>query len=227
MRMLAVDTSAVSCSVAVIQNRTVRAERTVAFGQSHNRHLMPLVQNTLAMAGVGLGDLDLLAVTRGPGSFTGVRIGLATVQGLALASGKPVVAVSSLEALAFQAADNDGPVAALIDARRGEVYQAVYRAAEGRMQTLAEERVLSPEAAAERIPSPCRLVGSGIRAYAARIGALLGPGTCWGPPEDHLLRAASVARLALKRMDQAVGPEGLVPCYLRPALTRRPEVVKA
>ncbi len=224
MRILALDTAGMSCSVALVDERQVRAERTVASGHSHNRHLMSLIEGVLAAGGLKPADLDLLAVTRGPGSFTGVRIGLATVQALSLASGKPVVAVSNLEALALQAAPKEGRIAALIDARRGEVYHAVYHMCGGDLQALSEEAVAEPEKAAAGITLPCRLVGSGVRAYALRLSAVLGTGAGWGPPEEHLLRAATVARLARTRMEQAVSPEQLQPCYLRAALTRRSEI---
>jgi tRNA threonylcarbamoyladenosine biosynthesis protein TsaB len=227
MRILALDTAGTSCSAALTDDRRILAQRTVAFGQSHNRHLMPLIDAVLAAGGLRLAEVDLLAVTRGPGSFTGVRIGLATVQALALAGGLPVVPVSSLEALALQAAPREGRVAVLLDARRAEVYQGIYRMAGGELQALAPEAVLAPEAAASRIALPCRLVGSGVRAYALRIAAVLGAGAGWGPPEAHLLQAATVARLARARADRAVAPEDLAPCYLRAALTRGPGVAKA
>ena len=217
MKLLAIDTATTSCSVALVDDQGVRAERTVASGQTHNRHLMALVAGVFAQGALGLDDIDLLAVTCGPGSFTGLRIGMATVQALALAAAKPVVAVSSLEALAVQASVADGVVVAIVDARRGEVYSATYRVQEGQVVQLAPEAVLKPEVAAQRIAVPCRLVGSGARTYAVELGALLGAGACLAPPEMNILRASNVARVARRQADQAVAPERLAPCYLRPA----------
>ena len=217
MKLLAIDTATTSCSVALVVDQAIRAERTVASGQTHNRHLMAMVAGVLAQGALRLDDVDLLAVTRGPGSFTGLRIGMATVQALALAAAKPVVAVSSLEALAVQAAVADGVVAAMVDARRGEVYSATYRVKDGQVVQLAPEAVLKPAAAVRRVPVPCRLVGSGARTYAVELGALLGAGACLAPPEMNILTASNVARLARRQADQAVAPERLVPCYLRPA----------
>jgi tRNA threonylcarbamoyladenosine biosynthesis protein TsaB len=155
-------------------------------------------------------------VTRGPGSFTGLRVGLATVQGLALATGVPVVAVSTLEALALQAAA-DAVVAPMIDARRGEVYCAVYRVADGRPTVLAPEAALAPGEAARRIEGDCLLIGSGVPVYEEELVAVLADRAVLVPPDLHALRAASVGRLALRRIGEAVPAEELIPRYLRDA----------
>jgi tRNA threonylcarbamoyladenosine biosynthesis protein TsaB len=117
MRILAIDTALAACSVAVWQDgRTLAAERrTMARGQAEA--VVPMAQAIMAQAGVAYRDLDRFAVTVGPGSFTGIRVGLAAARGLALASGKPVIGVTTLEALA-----SGGAALAAIDARRGEVY---------------------------------------------------------------------------------------------------------
>ena len=100
MRILAVDTATRSCSVAVVDDRTVLAETTVMTDETHSKHLMCLIHQVIQISKIALEDLDGFAVTRGPGSFTGLRIGISTVKGLAASSGKPMVGISSLDTLA-------------------------------------------------------------------------------------------------------------------------------
>jgi tRNA threonylcarbamoyladenosine biosynthesis protein TsaB len=219
VRILAVDTATNACSVALVDGQAVIDERTVAVGRNPARRLMGMIADIVEYGAVSLNDVDLFAVTRGPGSFTGLRIGMATVQGLALAAGKPVVAVSTLEALAAQA-EGDQVVAALIDARRGQVYTAVYRVEAGTLKTLAPEAVLYPPAAAARIVPPCLLVGSGALAYEAEFMTLLGGQVRMAAPQLQVLGAGSVARLALRRPESAMAPGDLKPLYLRAADAR-------
>jgi len=216
VKVLAVDTAAGGCSVALLDSETLVAEQASREANGPVRRLLPLIDELLSRADLKLSRVDLMAVTRGPGSFTGLRVGLATVQGLALATGVPVVAVSTLEALALQAAA-DAVVAPMIDARRGEVYCAVYRVADGRPTALAPEAALAPGEAARRIQGACLLIGSGVPVYKAELAAVLADRAVLAPPDLHALRAASVGRLALRRIGEAVPAERLIPRYLRDA----------
>ena len=216
MKVLAVDTAAGGCSVALLDGEALVAEQASREANGPVSRLLPLIDELLARAGLKPSRVDLMAVTRGPGSFTGLRVGLATVQGLALATGVPVVAVSTLEALAFQAAA-DAVVAPMIDARRGEVYCAVYRVADGRPTVLAPEAALAPGEAARRIEGDCLLIGSGVPVYEEELVAVLADRAVLAPPDLHALRAASVGRLALRRIGEAVPAEELIPRYLRDA----------
>lgn len=216
MKVLAVDSAAGGCAAALLDGPDRVVERASDTANGPVRRLLPLIDELLAQAGFKISQVDLLAVTRGPGSFTGLRVGMATVQGLALATGIPVVAVSTLEALALQAAA-EGVVAPMIDARRGEVYCAVYQAADGKLTALAPEAALVPRAAAGRIEGACLLIGSGVPIYQKELTAVLGARAVLAPPELHALRAASVGRLALRRRGEAVPAEELTPRYLRDA----------
>jgi tRNA threonylcarbamoyladenosine biosynthesis protein TsaB len=108
MKILALDTATNSCSVAATDEGKLAAELTISKNQTHSKHLMELIHSVLEIAGFGVGDLDGLAVTVGPGSFTGLRIGISTIKGLAHALDKPVVGVSTLEALARQCGQTAG-----------------------------------------------------------------------------------------------------------------------
>jgi len=131
MKILAVDTATMSCSVAVVEAGCLKAELIQATGETHARHLMTMIDNVLQLSNETMAGIEGFGVTIGPGTFTGLRIGLSTVQGLALAESKPIAGVSSLDALAAQVMATPGEsrslVCALLDARRKEVYHRLYR----------------------------------------------------------------------------------------------------
>ena len=127
MKLLAIDTATDSCSVAIIEDDTLRSELTAMPGQTHSKHLMPFIASVLDAAALKLTALDGFAVSLGPGSFTGVRIGISTVKGLAFSLGKPVVGISSLAALAWQCNESSGLICPMIDARKKQVYCGRYR----------------------------------------------------------------------------------------------------
>lgn len=230
MRILAVDTCSRSCSVAVTDSGKLAGEVTTLRPQTHSRHLMRMIDMALEMAGTTLDAVDAFGVTRGPGSFTGLRIGISTIKGLALAAGKPAVGVSSLQALALPLMCFDRLVCALLDAGKGEVYSASYRFARsaglsetegdsrwGTTGFSAEEKVLHPADVLADITAPCTFVGEGARAYASLITARLGEKARLAANEHHVIRGASVARLAFLRLKYDAGNDitGLVPRYLR------------
>lgn len=208
MNLLAIETATEACSVALSIGGETKQRFEVA-PRRHGELLLPWVQELLAEAELTPAGLDTLAVSRGPGGFTSVRMGVAAAQGLALAHDLPVHPVSSLAALAF----NSGAerVLALLDARMGEVYAAWYEISEGRIREAAGERVCAPE----RLPresgewTGC---GPGLRAHGEAITARLGD-TLSGRMEDVWPDAAAVACLAGQH--PAVAADRLQPVYLR------------
>lgn len=130
MNILAVDTSGGACSVAVLQDSVIRAESYMNAGRTHSETLGPMIDFCLSCAGVGIRDIELFSCAVGPGSFTGLRIGIGMLKGFAHASGKPVIGVNTLDALARNAEGTDETICPIIDARRGEVYTATYRSGE-------------------------------------------------------------------------------------------------
>lgn len=217
MMLLAVDTSTTSCSVALFSGERLLAEETYAAGTTHSRHLMSIIHRILGGCRCDSGSIDAIAVTRGPGTFTGLRIGISTVKGLALATQASVVGISSLAALAFPFALHDRPVVAMIDARRGEVYYARYRRyAGGAGETAVTASVGPPEAAAADVPEDAVLVGSGAVLYR-RVFADRCPNVRFADPIQHVIRAASVGRLAMPRLSRGSvdSIDRLVPEYIR------------
>jgi tRNA threonylcarbamoyladenosine biosynthesis protein TsaB len=218
--ILAVETATCVMSVALVRAGEVLAEVSSCDGRMHAERLLPGVDAALRLAGVSLDDVAAYAVSIGPGSFTGLRIGLATVKGLALADGRPVVPVSTLAALASAAPGAAGPVAALLDARRGEVYAAAWPTVAVEGEPCLAESVYTPELLAERLPSPCTVVvGEGAAPAAEWLRARCGAALWLLPADEGAARASRVARLAARTL--AAGGAGraaeLVPRYLRRA----------
>jgi tRNA threonylcarbamoyladenosine biosynthesis protein TsaB len=217
MKILAVDTATKSCSVAVTEDGAVLGELTSVSHQTHSRHLMEMVHQVLGNAGVGMASVDGFAVTIGPGSFTGLRIGISSIKGLAYAVDKPVVGASSLEALARQSIPASDNICALIDARKGEVYAALYNFTGGALIREQDEIVLSTDDLLKQIERPCIFLGSGAVLYRGMIEQKLGDLAAFAPQQHHHIRASTVAEIGRIRLEQGdhVGTAELVPRYIR------------
>lgn len=213
MRLLAFETATEACSVAVLVDGEV-LERFEIAPRRHAELALPLAGELLAQAGVAKSQLDAVAVGRGPGAFTGVRLAVALAQGIALALDRPVVAVSTLAALAARA---DGErVLAAIDARMGEVYLGGFLRAGDELQTTGAETVVRPDLA--DLPGTGRWAGVGT-GFDAADGALrqrLG-GALSSVDAGALPRAGDVARLGARAFarGEAIAPDRLQPAYLR------------
>jgi tRNA threonylcarbamoyladenosine biosynthesis protein TsaB len=196
MLVLALDTALDRTAVAVTDGRRLAVARTQAMDRGHAERLFGLLGDILDEAGVGVGDVDRIAVTVGPGSFTGIRVALAAARGLGLATGRPVVGVGTLDALAASCPEPvDGPILAVIDARRGELYAALY-APDG--STLEAPFVADADRVIDRI--------------ADRAGAVVGSGA---PILSHALAIAGRRIPPLFPMD---GPDPLVVARLGAAM---------
>jgi tRNA threonylcarbamoyladenosine biosynthesis protein TsaB len=219
--LLAIETATRVCSVALARGEELIASRSDADARLHSERLLPMVDALLADAGARLADVEAFAVSIGPGSFTGLRIGLATVKAFAFRDGRPVAAVSTLAALCASAAADAGeaPVAALLDARRGACYAAcVSRAGAPRADLLAD-CVLTPAELAAKLPRGARVVvgesaGEGAAALSARR-----PDLALLALADAGASAASVVRLGARLLAEGAGRDAaeLAPAYLRRA----------
>ncbi|MFP4537912.1 MAG: tRNA (adenosine(37)-N6)-threonylcarbamoyltransferase complex dimerization subunit type 1 TsaB [Dichotomicrobium sp.] len=213
MTLLAFDTSMAACSAAVWRpDAGVIAHRFSAMERGHAEALFPMIREVMAEAGASFPDLRAIAVTRGPGSFTGIRVGVAAARGLALATGKPIVAATSLEAIAAGAMRGLSPEQArepfvvAMDARRGQLYCQQF--AGGR--AVSDAQAFTPEACADTLPhTECVAVGSGAAALARACGSersltVVQPGI--------LPEAADLAAICAERAPES---ELLSPLYLR------------
>jgi tRNA threonylcarbamoyladenosine biosynthesis protein TsaB len=232
---LALETATATASVALLRGSVELGLRRGSDGQHHCETLLPMIDDLLVAEGLGLDDLDLFAVSIGPGAFTSLRIGLATLKGLAFGGDRPAVAVSTLEALALSAyrALPEPPVGYLVpalDARRGEVYAAAYRVGLG--EPVIPASLYSAAELAEALPQGGCLVGEG----AAVVGPALAaePGAPWRSESraPEVPDAVAVGLLGLAHFAAGQGrPAGeLVPRYVRRAeaeVTRTAERLEA
>ncbi|MBI5815752.1 MAG: tRNA (adenosine(37)-N6)-threonylcarbamoyltransferase complex dimerization subunit type 1 TsaB [Nitrospinae bacterium] len=169
MRILAIDTSTSQTNAAIAENGIIKASIRQTAVHTHSRNLLEVVKNLLAEAGVALDEIDVIAAAAGPGSFTGLRIGLGSIMGLADALNKPVAGAGSLDAIARAHDFNgEGYLCPILNARKGEVYAALYRSSGhgGKLEKLTADLAVPPEELAGVIDGPVRFVGDGFAPYA-------------------------------------------------------------
>jgi tRNA threonylcarbamoyladenosine biosynthesis protein TsaB len=217
--LLVVDTATPAGSVALSRGTTVLGEIALNVRKNHTDRLLLIIQQLLKDADLSLGHLDAFGVVLGPGSFTGLRVGVATIKGLALATDRPVVGVSSLATLAIQVPLSAFPVCALLDARKSEVYAGMFCWAKDRLQSLGEETVLPPARLLDSLDQELIFIGDGALVYRDLIVDRLGSRAHFPPWPLHMPRASSAASLALDalRQQQVIPLERLVPAYIRPS----------
>jgi len=218
--ILALDTATEKGSLALDADGRLLAEFFLDSPGTYLQHLLPGVEELLRAAGHNLKELDAIAVSQGPGNFTGLRIGLATAKGLAWALSRPLAPVPTLEALAAQCPSQPHPTAVIMDAKREEVYLGLFQGPGELPRPLSEPQRLPVDHLPALLQPPLLLTGPGLSAYGDFLKKHLSPAITWAPPELHHPRAATIARLGRLRLQQGltVPPPQLVPAYLRPAL---------
>lgn len=220
MKILAADTSSASGSLCLLDATTVRVEWTFRSEITHNRLLLKTIDQALHAAGWDIEDVEGFAVTIGPGSFTGLRIGLSTIKTLAWTLEKPLAGIPTLDAIAAQLPFARHPVCSIMDARKKEVFFGIYRSDEkGDPVRIGQMRVLKPEKLGEIIVEPTIFCGDGWPAYQDVLRARLGPLAIPAPAPCHVLRASFVADLARKRFlaGKRDDPLTCAPLYVRPS----------
>ncbi len=224
MRILAVDTAAEGCSAAVSVDGFIVAELSMVLRSSHSRRVLETIDTLLSLAGMVPASLNALAVTIGPGAFTGLRIGLAAVKGLAAALDLPVACVSTLEVLAVQAGLFSGSICPVLDARRGEVYFSRFSWHDGELRCEQAAQVAIPERAFAVAAEASLFIGSGARRYHDLIAERLGSKAHFVPAWADTLRAAVVAALGQRQLSKGLGVKAsaVLPTYLRAADAVRP-----
>ena len=175
MRLLAVETSTLTGAVALLEDGGVVAESRVSVSVTHGERLVSAIDGVLRAARRELADIDAFAVAVGPGSYTGLRIGLATVKGLAFATRKPAVGIPTLDALAWRLPYCAYPICPILDARKNEVYTGLYRTVTGRLELLEAPRALPPSALAEELRDGSASPVVGDRRSKKRPGHNPGP----------------------------------------------------
>lgn len=230
MKILALETSAVAASVALCEDEALIAQSFQRTGLTHSATLMPMLEDMLNNSGITLKEIDLIAVAAGPGSFTGLRIGVSAAKGLAWPLGKPCAGVSTLEAMAWQMTGMNGVVCASMDARRQQVYNALFDLQDGKPVRLTPDRAISLEdlsAELAKIEKKQILVGDGAQ-LCYNVFQSKGYPVQMPPAHLQFQSAWGVARSALEqaRAGQLTDAAGLIPNYHRLSQAERERLAK-
>ena len=221
MLVLALESSAKTASVAVCSKGDLLGQYFQNSGLTHSLTLLAMLESLLANLDIAISDIGLVAVARGPGSFTGVRIGVSAAKGLAWGLGIPVCGVSTLEAMAYQAAEAGETICAVMDARRNQVYNALFEQRDGKPDRLCEDRAISLDDLTDELKrqdAPCLLIGDGAKlTYSYLSDANI---QCRTAPELMLNQTAYGVALAAAYAAHISAIE-LEPIYLRPSQAER------
>lgn len=230
MKVLALESSAKAVSVAVCENGMVLAQGYQNTGLTHSVTMMPLLENMLEKASIKLEDCDIIAVAAGPGSFTGLRIGVSAAKGLAWALDKPCCGVSTLEAMAENGRSFEGTVICAMDARRQQIYNAIFTCHEGELTRQCEDRAVALEVVAEELkndPAPKLVLGDGAALCCEYLNSH-GVPCRMAPPQLRFQQAAGVALVAQRMAEEGrtVSAQELTPTYLRLSQAERERLEK-
>lgn len=220
MKLLALESSGMTASAAILEDDTIIAEYTVNYKKTHSQTLLPMVDEITRMTETDPESLNAIAVTEGPGSFTGIRIGAATAKGLGFALGKTLVGVPTVDAIACNLFDTPGYVCPMMDARRSQVYTGIYHFEDHLLKTDMEQVPMAVTELAERLNAaggPVTLLGDGVPVYLDRLKELLTVPFAVAPPHMSRQRAGAVAVLAKQYFEagKTVSAEEFRPRYLR------------
>lgn len=230
MKIIAIESSALTASVAVMENDRLTAEYTVSDKLKHSKTLLVMLDEVARMTDLEMASVDAIAVSSGPGSFTGLRIGSATAKGIGLVLDKPLIEVPTLAALAYELYRPSALICPIMDARRDQVYNGLYRFDGNDFITVEESRALGIESLCRELDEkrneeefPVIFLGDGVPVFKSRIDELLGRQHSYAPP--HLLypRAGSVAALGMQYLSEGktVSASEHAPFYLRKSQAER------
>ncbi len=218
MRILALETATPAASAALVDDGRILAECRLTGQKNHSERLLQIVDSLFEWTGAEKRSVDLIAVSVGPGSFTGLRVGISTAQGLAFALDKPLAGIPTLDVVASQGFIADGFISPMIDARKQQVYAALYRAGSGELSQVQPPAVVDPAQWVESLDGPAMLIGNGVLAYSETISAAAEAKGCTMADQDQgIPRAATIARLARTTYAASAGrPELVSAMYVRP-----------
>ncbi len=220
MKVLAIDTASSVATVAVVSDEKLLGEVMVNSPKTHSQKLMPMIESLLDQLDMSVADMDGVAVTEGPGSFTGLRIGLATAKAFAHAHGLPVASISGLEGLANNVSFYEGLICPIMDARRQQVYTAVYKNVNGELEALETSCNILIDELIDRLAErdePVMFLGDGIYTFKEIIQSRLGDRAHFAPVHLSMQMASSVGALGLKKFanDFGIGYSEVKAEYLR------------
>lgn len=217
MRVLGVDTSTMTAGIGIVEEDEILVEVKFSVKITYSEILLSCIDQALKNVGLKINQMDGFAVSIGPGSFTGLRIGLSTLKGLSFATGKPLASIPSLDALAYLSLYCQHPVVAMLDAKKDQVYTAIYETRDGKLKRQSEYLVIDVEDLVKRISQKTLFVGPGAKLYQKRLIELLKDRACFSLVEQSLPSGATVALLGSKRLilGQIEDIVDLEPMYLR------------
>lgn len=226
MKLLGIDSSGMTASAAIVSGDILVAEFTVNNKQTHSQTLLPMIDQVVKMSGIGLEEMDGIAVAAGPGSFTGLRIGSSTAKGMALALNKPIIPVPTLEGMAYRMAGFGGVICPLMDARRSQVYTGIYRMSGSRMECLLEQcavDILEIAAKVNELNENVVFLGDGVPVQRAVLEEKIKVSYQFAPLHLNRQSAASVAALGMIYMEEGKIEDAKdhKPIYLRQSQAER------
>ncbi|MGF7059820.1 tRNA (adenosine(37)-N6)-threonylcarbamoyltransferase complex dimerization subunit type 1 TsaB [Brassicibacter mesophilus] len=226
MKVLAIDTSSIVATCAILDDDKLLAEYILNQKMTHSQTIMPMIKEMLDSCNLKPEDIDVYAAAQGPGSFTGLRIGIATIKGLAHATNKSVIGVPTLDALAFNLPFSEGIVVPIMDARRDRVFTGIYKWSSGGLCMLMEQSVLEVDELIQILKERSENIvfnGDGTLVYKDRLIKELGDRAIFAPKSTNMARAASVAELAMAKATEGNTDDlfDLAPNYLRESQAQR------
>ena len=223
MNILSLDTSAEVCTAAICNGEKLVAEMTVNTGNTHSQTLLPVIEQILKISELTLDDIDCFACSTGPGSFTGVRIGVATLKGIAYGKNKPCISVSTLEALAYNLIGYEGILCPVMNARRNQVYNALFECKDGKITRLCPDRALSIEELDEELALLGKKIYLSGDGYDITVKGFKKTAVEYVPERIRHQSGYSVARCALEKFNagETLSDSEIAPIYLRPSQAER------
>ncbi len=229
MKILAIESSALVASAAILDGDKITARYSVDHKLTHSQTLMPMISEIMRMTGLQVSDMDAIAVSGGPGSFTGLRIGGTTAKALAMAADLPLVHVPTLTAMAYNLIAYNGLICPIMDARRSEVYTGIYAAAGGQIRALTDEMAVPVDELTAMIRGrylsdiPVMFLGDGVPVFKERIAEVLGRHAAFAPPHLSRQDAAGVAVLGALMYERGeyINADEFSPRYLRQSQAER------
>lgn len=210
MKILAIDTSMLSEGIALLEDNMLIAESINYLKRTHAERLLPSIKNLLDNIGIKIEEIDCFALTNGPGSFTGLRIGISAIKGIAWGLNKPVIGISTLSALVMNIPYSEKPICPILDARKKEVYAAIYKFQDTNenLETynlqhaicLIPDTAITPDALIEKIKEPTIFIGDGIKVYGEFIKSVLKDMAIFTPPNLWPIMASNVGLLAWEKL---------------------------
>ena len=230
MKLLAIESAALTAAAAVLQDHVLLAEYTVTYKKTHSETLLPMIDEILRMTGTEASSLSAIAVSQGPGSFTGLRIGASIAKGIAFAAGIPIIPVPTTDAMAYMVYDSASVIAPIMDARRSQVYTGLYSfengiftVHEGAAAKSIEEQMQDAVTLADRLGKRILYLGDGVPVFRETIERTLGALSHFAPPGMNVPHAGAIACLGEKLFleGKSVSADAFVPLYLRKSQAER------